>query len=124
MQSLGDSEEQDTVSLRMGRRTCHPCPVSVGTEVSTGIPRQLGRVAEPAPPLSSANPWQGAHRAPGLHLLRPEAGYARPTPRTFSGSVAYRVVLQVPHQIDILPSTEPRARQKEMVQGKSLGQRQ
>lgn len=100
------------------------CPVSVGREASAGIPRQLGRVAEPAPPLRSANPWQGAQRAPGLHLLRPEAGNARPTALTRSGSVDYRVVSQAPHQICILPSNEPQAGLRETEQRKSLGQRQ
>lgn len=100
------------------------CPVSVGTEASAGIPRELGRVAEPAPPLRSANPWQGAQRAPGLHLLRPEAGNARPTALTLWGSVDYRVVLQAPHQIGILPSNEPWAGLRETVQRKSLGKRQ
>lgn len=93
--------------------------------MSTGILRQLGWAAEPAAPsLRSANPWQGAHRAPGLHLLRPEAGNARPTALTFSGSVVYRVVSQASHQIGILPSTEPWARPRETVQRKTRGQRQ
>lgn len=52
----------------------------------------LGRQSTLA--LRSADPWQGAHRAPGLHLLRPEAGNAGPTALTFLGSVVYRVVSQ------------------------------
>ena len=48
--------------------------------------------AEPAPPLRSAHPWQGAHWAPGLHLRRPEAGDARPMALTLLDSVVYRVL--------------------------------
>ena len=98
-------------------------PVSVGTEVSRGFRDSWAGQAEPAPPLRSANPWQGAHRAPGLHLLRPEAGNARPTALTFSGSVVYRVVS---HRQPNLHTSLHRARgtaKENGVQRKDLGQR-
>lgn len=46
-----------------------------------------GLQGQSLPPSRSAHPWQGDPRAPGLHLLRPEAGAARPTALTVLGSV-------------------------------------
>lgn len=74
------------------RRRCHPCQCLWTQRCPRGFKDSWAGQAEPFPPLRSANPWQGAHRALGLHLLRPEAGNARPTALTFSGSVVYRVV--------------------------------
>lgn len=80
LHSLSDNEEWGCgQALRKGRRKSHPCLCLWVQRCPRGFRDSWAGRAEPAPPLRSANAWQGAHRAAGLHLLRPEAGNARPT---------------------------------------------
>lgn len=76
----GDAEGRDSVRLsgrRGGALHARVCGHRVG-----GLRDSWAARPEPVPPLGSAQPWQGAHGAPGLHLPRPEAGNAGRQPDT------------------------------------------